>query len=85
MPASPSNLIRRPTIPAVNHQKVQDWLRIRRVLLDMEAAFTDLAVRVATGQGDEHELQERRHELEGMRELCSAAYRQAFPDLQEQP
>jgi hypothetical protein len=70
-------------MPVVNPQQVQDWLRIRRELLDLEAAFTDLAVRVATGQGDEQELQERRRELEGMRELCSAAYRKAFTGLQE--
>jgi hypothetical protein len=70
-------------MPPVNQQKVQDWLRIRRELLEMEAAFTDLAVRVATGQGDEQELRERRSELEGIRELCSLAYRQAFPGLQE--
>jgi hypothetical protein len=57
-------------MPAVNPQKVQDWLRIRRELLEMEAAFTDLAIRVATG-------------LEAMREVCSAAYRQAFPGLRE--
>jgi hypothetical protein len=69
----------------VNYQKVQDWLRVRRELLDKEADFTDLAMRVATGLENEQELHGRRRELERMRELCTAAYRQAFPDHQQQP
>jgi hypothetical protein len=69
----------------VNHNKVQDWLRIRRELLEMEAAFTDLAIRVASGQAAVQELDERRGKLEAMREVCSAAYRKAFPHLEKQP
>jgi hypothetical protein len=63
----------------MNAQAVEDWLRVRRDLLDKEAAFTSLAIKVAQGQEPEQLLQTERQVLEGMRELCSAAYRRAFP------
>lgn len=63
----------------MNKDAVEDWLRVRRDLLAKEAAFTDLAIRVAAGEGSEQELQQHRLILEGMRELCSAAYQRAFP------
>lgn len=63
----------------MNAQAVQDWLRIRRQLLDMETAFTHLAIRVAEGKETEEVLQERRQVLEAQRALCTAAYLQAFP------
>lgn len=63
----------------MNNEAVQDWLRIRRELLDREAEFTDLAINVANGQGPVEDLQEKRLLLEGLRELCTAAYQRAFP------
>lgn len=63
----------------MNLQAVEDWLRIRRELLAMEAAFTTLALRVAEGLDSEDTLQHRREVLEATRELCSAAYAKAFP------
>lgn len=63
----------------MNAQAVQDWLQIRRELLDMETAFTNLAIRVAQGQESEEVMQAQRQVLEATRELCSAAYQRAFP------
>jgi hypothetical protein len=63
----------------MNHEAVQDWLKVRRHLLEMETSFTDLAIRVAAGEETEEALQERRRMLEATRSLCSAAYARAFP------
>jgi hypothetical protein len=63
----------------MNIQAVEDWLQVRRELLDMEMAFTTLAIKVANGDETEELLQERREVLEAQRELCAAAYRHAFP------
>lgn len=63
----------------MNAQAVQDWLQIRRQLLDMEAGFTDLAIRVAEGKEAEEVLQVQRQVLEAQRSLCTAAYQRAFP------
>jgi hypothetical protein len=63
----------------MNNDAVQAWLRVRRQLLDMEAAFTALAIRVACGEDSAELLQQEREALEGTRELCSAAYQRAFP------
>lgn len=68
-----------PTIAAMNAKAVQDWLQIRRQLLDMEAAFTRLAIRVADGKESEAVLREQRELLEAQRALCTAAYERAFP------
>lgn len=63
----------------MNAQAVQDWLQIRRQLLDMETAFTQIAIRVMEGNETEQVLQERRERLEAQRALCAAAYERAFP------
>lgn len=66
----------------MNRQAVEHWLRIRRNLLDMESAFTRLAIKVAEGQETEEVLQQQRAILEATRELCTAAYQRAFPPPQ---
>jgi hypothetical protein len=63
----------------MNSQAVQDWLQIRRHLLEMEAAFTTLALKVAGGEESEDLMQQQRQVLEATRELCTAAYERAFP------
>lgn len=63
----------------MNKDAVEDWLRVRRQLLAMEVVFTDLAMQAASGEVPEQSLQSERQVLEGMRELCTAAYRRAFP------
>jgi hypothetical protein len=63
----------------MNNDAVQDWLRIRRNLLDMEATFTSLAIKVANAEESEDLLRQERALLEAQRELCSAAYQRAFP------
>ncbi|MGJ0223584.1 hypothetical protein ACQUZK_09305 [Streptococcus pyogenes] len=63
----------------MNHQAVQDWLQIRRQLLQMEADFTSLALKVASGDETEERMQQQRQVLEATRELCTAAYERAFP------
>jgi hypothetical protein len=64
----------------MNIEAVEDWLRIRRDLLETEAAFTTLAIKVANRQESEARLQQDREHLEAMRARCAAAYRRAFPD-----
>jgi hypothetical protein len=63
----------------MDEDPVQDWLRVRRELLNMEGAFTALAIKVAKGAEAEEVLRQERAVLEGMRELCKAAYAKAFP------
>ena len=63
----------------MNNEAVQDWLKVRRLLLDMETEFTSLAIAVASGSGSETELLQKRELLEATRELCAAAFRRAFP------
>ncbi|HET8745937.1 MAG TPA: hypothetical protein VFM98_10040 [Ramlibacter sp.] len=63
----------------MNNEAVQDWLRVRRQLLEKESAFTTLAIKVASGEASEQVLQEQRAELEDMRASCTAAYQRAFP------
>ena len=63
----------------MNNEAVQDWLKVRRLLLDMETEFTSLAIAVAGGSGSEAELLQKREMLEATRELCAAAFRRAFP------
>lgn len=65
----------------MNNQAVQDWLSIRRTLLQKEAAFTELAMRTIHGEVSEADLEMERKALEGTRELCSEAYRRAFPPI----
>jgi hypothetical protein len=65
----------------MNNEAVQEWLRIRRDLLDREAEFTSLAIKVANGAESEDRLQQERALLEANRELCTAAYQRAFPRL----
>jgi hypothetical protein len=49
-----STLGRWSTIPStMNIQAVDDWLRVRRELLDMETAFTKLAIKVTEGEESE--------------------------------
>jgi hypothetical protein len=59
--------------------KVDEWLRVHRVLMEKEAAFTDLAIRAATGEVSPEDLDRERSALMGLRELCTAVYEKAFP------
>lgn len=63
----------------MNFQAVEDWLRVRRELLDMEFAFTTLAIKVTEGAETEDTLRQQRAVLQAQRELCTAAYERAFP------
>lgn len=58
---------------------VEDWLRVHRTLLEMETAFTDLALRAAAGEVWLEKLDEERDALMAFRELCAAVYGKAFP------
>ena len=58
---------------------VQAWLDIRRKLLELETAFTDLALRAVHGDVPPEQLQQERQHLLTARELCTAAYERAFP------
>jgi len=63
-----------------NSTAVQDWIRIHRLLLERETAFTDLALRAVAGEVTTEHLAQQRAALIELRERCSAAYENAFPD-----
>lgn len=77
-PLSESDSRRLASIDA--NQALNDWLQTHRELMRLEAAFTDLAIQAAMGDVPPEELAQQRAVLEGTRELCSAAYRRAFPN-----
>jgi hypothetical protein len=58
---------------------VEDWLSVHRLLLEQEAAFTDLAIRAAAGEISLDELDEHREALMSLRAHCTAVYHKAFP------
>lgn len=58
---------------------VEDWLRIRRELLEMESNFTQMAIRVTEGLESQEVLATNRQVLEATRALCAAAFERAFP------
>ena len=64
------------------NQALEDWLRTHRELLALETAFTDLAIQAAMGEVPPDKLAQERTVLEATRELCSLAYRRAFPQNQ---
>ena len=64
------------------NQALEDWLRTHRELLSLETAFTDLAIKAAMGEVPPDKLAQERTVLEATRELCSLAYRRAFPQNQ---
>jgi hypothetical protein len=61
------------------NQAFDDWLRTHRELMALELAFTDLAMRAAVGEVSAEELAQKRAVLLATRELCSVAYKRAFP------
>jgi len=60
-------------------QALNDWLTMHRELIKLESAFTDLAIEAAVGKVSARQLAQERQVLEATRELCSVAYRLAFP------
>jgi hypothetical protein len=52
--------------------------------MEKEAAFSDIAVRAAAGEISEQVLDQERHELMGLRALCTEVYAKAFPNAQGQ-
>ena len=60
-------------------EHVQQWLQIHRELMELETAFTDLAMRAVHGEVPPDQLQQERLHLLTTRELCTAAYERAFP------
>jgi hypothetical protein len=65
--------------PMQQAEHVREWLEIHRQLIDLESAFTDLAMRAVHGEVPEARLQQERLHLLTTRELCTAAYERAFP------
>jgi hypothetical protein len=64
------------------NQPFEDWLRTHRELMGLEMAFTEMAIRAASGEVSVEELAQRRALLEATRALCTAAYQRAFPGNQ---
>jgi hypothetical protein len=62
-------------------EQVQQWLQLRRQLLELETAFTDLAMRAVHGEVPPDQIEQERLHLLTTRELCAAAYERAFPNL----
>jgi hypothetical protein len=63
-----------------NPSPVEDWLKVHRQLIAEETNFTDLAIKAASGSVSAEELTAARERLVAMREICSLAYAQAFPN-----
>lgn len=61
------------------NESVQEWLQVRRMLMDLEAAFTDLALKAAAGEVGLSQLGAERERLMQTRAACTAAYERAFP------
>ncbi|MCD6077620.1 MAG: hypothetical protein K0R89_1558 [Ramlibacter sp.] len=59
--------------------QVDEWLRVHRMLMDKEAAFTDLAIRAAEGAISVTELDKEREALMDLRALCTSIYQKTFP------
>lgn len=66
-------------INGVMDKAVQDWLRVHQELMNKEAAFTELALRVASGEASIESLDEERRALMGLRAHCTVLYETAFP------
>jgi hypothetical protein len=62
---------------------VNDWLRIHRTLMEKEAAFTETALKAARGEVSTAQLEQERHQLLALRELCNTVYKTAFPGLRK--
>lgn len=62
---------------------VQDWLRTHQELMEKEAAFTKLAMRVAAGEVSLEDLDKERQALMGLRAHCTVMYESAFPRPKE--
>lgn len=58
---------------------VQEWIQIHRTLIEKESAFTDLAIRAASGAASPEELHAEHEALMAVRQQCTAAYAKAFP------
>lgn len=69
----------------MQNESVQDWLRIHRHLLELESAFTDLAIQTASGVLPMKDLEVKRAELQATRDQCTAAYNRAFPSATRAP
>jgi hypothetical protein len=59
--------------------RVEEWLRVHRLLMEKEAAFNEIALRAAAGELSLDELDRERNVLMGLRALCTSVYEQAFP------
>ena len=62
----------------IDRSAIRDWLRIHRMLVDLEAEFSEVAMRAAAGEISVDELQDKRGHLMAMRDLCSSVYERAF-------
>jgi hypothetical protein len=77
-PRIPSAANRLTSIDGIDRSAMQDWLRIHRRLVELEAEFSEVVMRAAAGESSVDKLQEKRNQLIGMRDLCTAAYEKAF-------
>ncbi len=64
---------------------VQEWLRVHHALMEKEAAFSKLAMQVASGQASLESLDEERRALVELRAHCSVMYENAFPRSSNKP
>jgi hypothetical protein len=81
LPPTSSAASRLSTLRIVDRTAMQDWLRIHRRLVELEADFSDAAMRAAAGKIGVDELQQKHDLLMGMRDLSTAVYEKAFGNL----
>jgi hypothetical protein len=65
--------------PMLDRKPIDEWMRAHRHLMEQEAAFSELAVRVASGEVALEELEDARAQLLALRDLSNAVYSKAFP------
>jgi hypothetical protein len=61
-----------------NPDRVEDWLRVHRTLMEKEAAFAELAIKAASGTLSVSQLDEERQVLMALRTLCTTVYEKTF-------
>lgn len=57
---------------------VQEWLRVHKTLLEKETAFSELALRAASGELSLDVLDQERRALMSLRTHCTSVYEAAF-------
>ena len=67
-----------PYMHGIDLSAIQDWQRVHRRQVELEAEFSEAVMRAAAGEIGVDELEEKRKHLAGIRDLCTQVYEKAF-------